>query len=167
MVSVFDRIEPYFQDAVVAGVRDLRTGEVWSAERGKGTRYTHMDGTVVVKTSGITEVDKKTHVLFDHYGTPEAGIYNKIHKLAWGKDLGSNGFGLCCVSDGVFDAFVGPLNPWEAGAGYLLVTEAGGWFGNFGGVPYGDVRFEYVKGRLPTIAAATAELGKKLVALLK
>lgn len=163
MVCVFDRLEPRFGDALAAGVRDLRTGETWFAERGKGTTYNGK----AVKASGVAGVDKKTHVYFDHYGTPEVGIYTKIHKLTWGKDLGSNGLGLCWVADGTFDAFVGPLNPWEACAGYLLVTEAGGWFGDFEGKPYRDVSFVYTMGRLQTVAAATLELGKRLAGLLK
>ncbi|HLD41838.1 MAG TPA: inositol monophosphatase family protein [archaeon] len=166
IVTIFDGLEPRFQDAVAAGIIDIRNGNVWYAERGKGAQFNG----ILCETSGREVLDRKTLVCLDHYGSEDpAKHFARLYAHAWVKDFGTAGYHFANVAGGKapigttgkFDAFLNLKNKsHESGAGYLLVKEAGGWVADLQGNPIDEREFDFNE-KHPVIAAATEILGRK------
>ncbi len=168
IVTIFDSLEPRFQDAVAAGIIDIRNGNIWYAERGKGAEFNGKP----CRTSGREVLDRKTLVCLDHYGSEDpAKHFSRLYAHAWVKDFGTAGYHFANVAGGKaptgatgkFDAFVNLKNKThESGAGYLLVGEAGGWIADLNGNHLDDKKFDFNE-KHPVIAASTEKLGRNIL----
>jgi len=68
----------------------------------------------------------------------QLNVFTKMVSTCRGvRRAGAAAFDLCMVADGVFDLFWEEgLQPWDTGAGLLLVEEAGGRLTTYDGQPY-------------------------------
>ncbi|MFH1714383.1 MAG: inositol monophosphatase family protein [Candidatus Nealsonbacteria bacterium] len=162
IITIFDSMEPYFGDALVAGIIEHNSGRVWHAVRGGGCFLND----VRVKSSGTKAINRKTLVAVDLYASKDVSVFSGISSKVWLKDFGSAGFHLAGVSSGMFDGYLSADNKaYELGAG-LLIKEAGGYLMNWDGTPLDEVRYN-PKTSYSVIAAATRELGELLFAGIK
>ncbi len=161
---------PGYGQTVAAGMVDLRNGDRWTAERGKGLWYQKggVGELVQVRTSGCREPTRGTsQIAVDLYQVKDWLTVGQIGKMAKLQDYGSSGFHAAMVASGRLDAFIGGgVTFVEGGAIYLLVKEAGGWLADLEGNPVDNRVMEQDK-RYPLLAAATPELGRMLAGLLK
>ena len=164
LVCLFDSPEPRYRDALVAGVIEHVSGRVWHAVRDRGC---YLDGHPT-QSSGRTPLDRRTAVIIDHYSSAsDMARFGPIYPQSWVKDYGSSALHLAGVSSGMFDAYLGSAQKGhELGAGYLLIREAGGVVTDWSGRALGDLVYDF-DGRLPIVAAATAELGAALLQALE
>lgn len=163
IVTLFDSPAPTFADALVAGVIEHNTGRLWHAVRNSGC---FLDDNPV-KTSGRKNLDRRTAVIVDHYSSSDQiARFQKIYPDAWVKDYGTSALHLAGVASGLFDAYLASAQKaHELGAGYLLIKEAGGSITDWNGDSFDRSSYDF-DARYPTIAAATRELGEKLLAKL-
>jgi myo-inositol-1(or 4)-monophosphatase len=163
VITFFSSPEPAFQDAVLAGVLEHNSGQLWLAFRGSGC---YLDGRRVT-TSRRAVLDRRTLVTIDHYASGrDIPRLLQIYPRAWVKDFGSSAFHLAGTSSGLFDAYLDTAQKaHELGAGYLLVTEAGGFIGDFQGVPLARAQYDF-GATYSVVAAASRELGEALISIL-
>jgi myo-inositol-1(or 4)-monophosphatase len=162
VISAFRHSEhPKFKDAVFAAVMDLKTKNLWYAEKGAGCFFNGKKA----RTSGRKDIGagKSCFVMIDHGPcTNDIEIFKDIYSSTWAHNVSSAGFHLAGVASGHFDAFVGPVQKaHELGAGYLLVKEAGGEIIDFYLRPINNLDFNF-NSLYEIIAAATFELAGKL-----
>jgi myo-inositol-1(or 4)-monophosphatase len=113
-------------DIVLGVVYDPSLDELFTAEKGKGARLNkkHIQ---VSKTSKLIESLVVTGFPYTANKNPEPDITRR---------LGSAALDLSYVACGRFDGFwEGSLRPWDMAAGVLFVTEAGGKWTDYQGVP--------------------------------
>ncbi len=166
IITIFDSLKPRYRDALAAGIIDVRDGNVWFAERGKGLVYIENGVEKPAHTSGREVLDRKTLVCLDHYGSEDPSRFSKLYPHAWVKDFGAAGFHFAGVASGMFDAFVNLKNKaHETGSGYLLVKEGGGWFADLDGNPYDHKTYDF-NSKEPVISAATEKLGRRILELV-
>ena len=170
IVQVFDSPKPTYRDTLAAGVMDLRTGKIWYAERGKGVEFDDKPA----NTSGETDVHPKTFVILDGAGK-DIMPYRRLYKAAWVRDFGTSGLEFAGLVGGgennssMFDAFVHPGNKaHEIPAGFLFLKEAGGFLACMDSgqpQPFDDIVYDF-NSKHKIVAAATAELGRKVIELI-
>jgi len=163
VVSIFDSLEPKFEDALVAGVIEHNSGKLWHAVKNNGCYLNNNK----VNTSGRKIFDRKTLVIIDHYACGKnISKFLKFYSESWVKDFGSAAFHLAGLSSGLFDAYLNPSQKaHELGAGYLLIKEAGGSLIDFNGNSLDGVRYDFNR-KYSIIAASTQKLGKILLSKL-
>jgi myo-inositol-1(or 4)-monophosphatase len=164
VITFFSSPEPTFHDALLAGILEHNSGQLWLAIRGSGC---YLDGRRVM-TSHRTVLDRRTLVTIDHYASSQDILrLSRIYPRSWVKDFGSSAFHLAGTSSGLFDAYLDTAQKaHELGAGYLLVTEAGGFIGDFQGVPLTRVQYDF-GATYSVVAAASRELGEALISTLE
>jgi myo-inositol-1(or 4)-monophosphatase len=125
-------------EIVLGVVYDPNMDELFTAEKGKGARL-NKKRIQVSKTTRLIESLIVTGFPYDVRDNPEPIVVHFKNFLAEAqavRRLGSAALDLCYVSAGRFDGFwEGMLNPWDMAAGVLLVTEAGGKWTDFRGLP--------------------------------
>ncbi|MFH0978870.1 MAG: inositol monophosphatase family protein [Candidatus Woesearchaeota archaeon] len=163
VVTIFDSLEPKFEDALVGGIIEHNSKNLWHAVRDGGC---YLNG-LRVTTSGRKNLDRRTLVIIDHYaGAGEISKLLKIYPDSWVKDFGSAALHLAGVSSGLFDAYLSPSQKaHELGAGYLLIKEAGGFLTDLNANPLDRVKYDF-DAMYSIIAASTPELGKVLLSKL-
>jgi myo-inositol-1(or 4)-monophosphatase len=123
-------------DATHAVVLDPLRDELFTATRNKGAQ---LNGTPIRTSTCVRLDDALVGTVFPARGSPAMASYLPIHnalvpKCAGIRRGGAFALDLAYVAAGRLDGFweIG-LNPWNAAAGALLVTEAGGRVGDFAG----------------------------------
>lgn len=110
-------------------VLEVNSGECFSAVRGEGAR---LDG----KEIRVSSVKESRNALvgtgFPYNDMSLISNYLRffewlVHRTQGIRRPGAASWDLCCVAAGRFDGFYEyALNPWDVGAGALIVQEAGG-----------------------------------------
>ncbi len=122
----------------VGVVYDPNLNELFTAEKGKGARLNNQK-IQVSKTTRLIESLIVTGFPYDIRDNPDPVLSHFRNFLTEAQALrrpGSAAMDLCYVSAGRFDGFwEGLLNPWDMAAGVLMVTEAGGKWTDFRGLP--------------------------------
>lgn len=169
VVTVLRGVQPRFSDVSAAGIVEHRSGIAWLAEKGKGLRIVGSDGKAAIMPSlPIPLVDRRALVLFDHYAAAEKTVkFVGLHGRFWVKDFGSSALHLALVASGSAEGYVNPAHKaHELGAGYLLITEAGGSVIDYLGSDLGKKRFEF-DSRYPIVAVHDQTFASTLLDILK
>jgi myo-inositol-1(or 4)-monophosphatase len=162
VVAVFEDSDPQFQDCLMAGVIDLRNGDLWVAQRNKdcfvnGKRCT---------TSGKKEIDLRNGIIIGEFYYPEnRELLVKIFEgeKGWLRNPGSAAYEMSLVASGQADAFIcDRQKSYELGAVYCLVKEAGGYVCDFQGNDLAERVYEF-NSQVPVVVAATKELANRIV----
>ncbi len=165
IITIFDSITPCFEDALVAGIIEHNSKNIWLAIRGKGV---YLNG-IKVKNSGKKVLDKRTLIIIDHMATENdiKKLLNIYPPASWLKDFGSAGLHLAGISSGIFDGYISSKNKaHELGAGYLLVKEGGGVIVDFEGKPLDNLKYDF-NSHYEVLAAATIELKEEILKKIK
>lgn len=160
VVTIFDCIEPTFQDAAVAGILEHNSGTFWHAIREGGS----FRNGVSVRTSERRTLDRRALITIDHYASSErmTQVF-ELYPQAWVKDFGSAALHLAGVSSGLFDGYLSfSQKAHELGAGYLLVTESGGFIRDTKNRDIQSVEYLFDE-RYSIVATATNQLGEALL----
>ena len=128
-----------FKGEIILGVvYDPSLDELFTAEKGKGA-WLNKNRIEVSKTTKLIESLLVTGFAYDVNERPEPSVSHFRNFLAEAqaiRRLGSAALDLCYVAAGRFDGFwEGVIRPWDMAAGVLIVTEAGGKWTDFRGVP--------------------------------
>jgi myo-inositol-1(or 4)-monophosphatase len=138
--------------AHVGVVHDPIRGETFCAGRGMGA---FLNGSPI-RTSRLTDPSRAfVHVTVDFNDSSQLAGLDDIQRLAPAvlrtRNLGSAALGLAYVAAGRMDAMLHrQANPWDYGAGALLVTEAGGSVSGMNGQAWVPTE--------PSMAAAASEI---------
>jgi len=152
------------EDIKVGVVRDLVTGDVYHAVKGKGTKKNGAP----VQTSRETDVSRA--VLGIDISRGSSHLVGRLAPLISAASrqvhFGADALELSWVSDGTIDAFVdsrGKIRITDLAAAYLVAAEAGAEISDAQGGELGAV-FD-LKHRLSLVASANAHLHKKILRL--
>jgi len=153
-----------FEDVTVGVVRDLVTGDVYHAVRGRGARKNG----VRVKASRVDDVSRAVLGIDISRGSSEliARLAPLIGAASRQVHFGANALELSCISDGTIDAFVdirGKIRITDLAAAYLVAAEAGAEMTDEQGNGLRAV-FD-LKHRLSFVASANARLHKEILRL--
>ena len=112
------------------------TGEIFFAEKGKGT-FRNGKKTYVSRIAKMPESLLVTGFPYYTYKNPKNvfALFNRFAVRAQGiRRLGSAALDLCYAAEGIFEGFWEEnLGPWDVAAGSLIVKEAGGTVTDFSG----------------------------------
>ncbi|XP_076275489.1 uncharacterized protein LOC143206701 [Rhynchophorus ferrugineus] len=143
--------------------------ELFTAIRGQGA---YLNGKKIT-TSGLTEMNKsifnyeislgvKNLQLRNLYMSRLQGLITKVSGI---RSYGCAALGLCYVACGRVDVYqCDGLYPWDAAAGTLIVTEAGGFVTDSSAVRLGK-EFDLMQPNF--LAASTKQLGDQYIAIEK
>jgi myo-inositol-1(or 4)-monophosphatase len=150
-------------DIETAYVLNLVTGEEFWAEKGKGT---FLNGTPVK-----TRTDDELTVVAYEAQAPSKDIPDLLPLLRASRKtrcLGATALDLAYLAAGSIAVFANPSpsRSFDFGAGWLLVSEAGGVFTDIKGNAIGEIEMS-VKRSVSLLASANARLHKKVLGLLK
>ncbi len=114
------------EDAVVGVVRNLVSGDVYHAVKGKGARKNGR----LIKTSEVSDISQAVVGADLSRSTPSlvAGMARLITTAKRQVHLGANALELCYLADGTTDAFVDArekIRITDFAASYLIAKEAG------------------------------------------
>lgn len=171
IIFVYAGCKPKFNDALVAVLCEHISGNIWYAVQGEGCYFKARDMRKFKRcsTSGETRLYEKTAVRIDSFAMRDSGhveIVDCLIKKSWIKDAGSSGYHFAAVAHGSADAFVNSsCKGHEFGAGYLLITEAGGFVSDWRGNSYTQKSFEF-DGKYLVLCAATERLGKEILTVI-
>ena len=162
--TIFDSLEPRFEDALVTAVFEHNSGNLWYAIKEKGCYFNGKK----VNTSGIKTLDKNTSIMIDRgpCPSPEHSLrYFNLDTKCWPRNISCAGVSLAGVASGSisgWDAYVLMIQkPEELASGYLLIKEAGGVLIDADGGLIGEKSFDWNR-TYEIIAAATPELGEEI-----
>jgi len=152
------------EDIKVGVVRDLISGDVYHAVRGKGTRKNGAP----VHASHVEDISRAVLAIDISRGGSE--LVNRLAPLMGAASrqvhFGANALELSYVSDGTIDAFVdvrGKIRITDLAAAYLVAAEAGAEMSDAGGKELRAV-FD-LKHRLSFVASANLQLHKEILRL--
>lgn len=157
-ISVFSGESHSFSDCLTSGVIDLRSGDTWLAEKGKGA-YLNLNP---CRTSGAEKVDLGNGVIIGEFYYPQnRALLTKIFNDQKGylRNPGSAAYEMALVASGHVDAFIcDRQKSHELGTAYRLVTETDrGFVCDFEGNELGEREYNF-DSQVPAILAATREL---------
>ncbi len=164
VVTVFKGQNPRFRDAVAAGIIEHGSGTIWAASSSGTSIERRADGQEkVLQTSRKAGLDRRTLIAIDHYSARgEVNHLSRLHERCWIKDFGSSALHLALVASGSIEAFVNLAHKGhELGAGYLLVTSAGGTVRLLDGRPLGDLPFDFDT-TYPVLVTASVDLANTI-----
>lgn len=164
VISIFDTIEPKFEDVLVAGILEHNSSNLWLAIKDQGCYFNNEK----ISTSKREKLDRRTLVIIDHYmSAGEISRFLDIYTESWVKDFATSALHLAGVSSGLFDACItSSQKAHELGAGYLLIKEAGGFLSDFDGNSLDKVVYNF-DAKYPVVAASTKALGETLLSKIK
>jgi len=152
------------EDVKVGVVRDLVTGDVYHAVRGRGTKRNG----VRVQASRAKDVSRAVLGIDISRGSSE--LITRLAPLVGAASrqvhFGANALELSCISDGTIDAFVdirGKIRITDLAAAYLVAAEAGAEITDAQGKELRAV-FD-LKHRLSFVASANVHLHKEILRL--
>ena len=155
----------YKNEPVLGGVKNPITGETFLAQKGKGATLNGKK----IHVSNVSRLENSLLVT----GFP----YNRFHRLPellarFGRflnachdvrRLGSAALDLCWVAAGRLEGYwEDNLNPWDVGAGLLILQEAGGKATNWHGKKFKKLE-DYGK----TILASNGKIHRQMLALMQ
>ena len=154
-----------FEDIRVGVVRNLVTGDVYHAVRGKGAKKNGAP----VRASRVSDVSRAVIGVDISRGSSEliAGLTPLIVVASRQVHFGANALELSCVSDGTIDAFVdirGKIRITDLAAAYLVAAEAGAVISDAQGRKL-RAAFD-LKHRLSFVASANVHLHKEILRLI-
>jgi len=160
VITIFASPNPTFADALVAGIIEHNSGQLWHAVRDGGCFLDDLK----VAASGRTVLDRRTLLIIDHYISGGAiDRFAPLYDTAWIKDFGASALHLAGVGSGLFDAFLSPAQKsHELGAGYLLIKEAGGILTDWDGATLDNTLYDFDR-QTPILAAASRDLSDALL----
>ena len=162
IVGVYDSLHPTFDAIVAAGVVELTSGEVWFAD-GSGCYKNNQS----VRTSTIQKLDKKTQGIIDGYYPDNVERCKSMYQRARVRDYGSSAAHFAWLASGQVDAFVSlHQKNHEGGAGYFLITKAGGIVTDSQGNNLGPRPYIFEE-KVSFIAASTKELHREILGLIQ
>lgn len=155
----------YKNEPVLGGVINPITGELFLAQKGKGAtlngKKIHVSKTAKVEQSLLVTgfpYNRFTRMpeLLNRFGA----FLNACHDV---RRLGSAALDLCWLAAGRLDGYwEDNLNPWDVGAGVLILQEAGGKITDFRGKKYKKIS-EYGH----TILASNGKIHPQLLKIIK
>jgi 3'-phosphoadenosine 5'-phosphosulfate (PAPS) 3'-phosphatase len=155
----------YFCNIMGAGIIDFRTGDIVFARKGGQTT---LNG-IPVHCLNETEVDSGKQILIaENYYPQNRNMMNRAFRdqEGWFRNPGSAAYEMMLVACGISTSFICCSQKMhELGAGYLLVTNAGGCALTFNGDNLQHRRYEF-NTRTPVILACTEKYGQNLVKML-
>lgn len=155
-----------FKHAETAGCIDLRSQDLWLAEKGMGCRLNNR----ACQTSGAKEIDIGNGIIIGEFYYPEnRELLCKIFEKEKGslRNLGSAAYEMALVASGQVDAYIcASQKNHELGAAYLLVKEAGGTAVDFEGNDLGERKYIFNE-QTPVVLAATQKLADKILEKIK
>ncbi len=133
----------YKNEPVLGGVINPATGETFLAQKGKGAtlngKKIHVSktpkiGQALLVTGFPYNRFTRMPALLDRFG----GFLNACHDV---RRLGSAALDLCWLAAGRTDGYwEDNLNPWDVGAGALILQEAGGKITDYSGKKYKKIQ---------------------------
>lgn len=158
VVCIFDSTEPKFEDALVAGIVEHQSGNLWHAVRGEGAYF---NGKRIEKKE--MAANRTTLVAIDQLANADyIQRFRLIYENFWVRDFGSSAFHLASVSIGALGAFLSERNKaHELGAGYLLAKEGGRWISDLEGKSMDKVSYDF-NSRYPVVMAYNEAIADKL-----
>jgi myo-inositol-1(or 4)-monophosphatase len=153
---------PTMEDVVFGYVHDFGTGEVWTAERGRGAFLNGIP---------LTERPKDEIELLAFEATLTSSVAEKAAAMVGSakrlRVMGSLALSLCYLAAGRFDGVVSlkPARSVDIAAGQLLVRERGFAIDLPEDPPFGSAPLD-LEGRSRVVAAGTPELCTKLAQAL-
>jgi len=156
----------YFRDVIAAGCIDLRSKDLWLAEKGNGC---FLNG-IPCHTSMATEVDIKSAIIIGEMYYPEnRELLCRIFKgeKGWLRNPGSSAYEMSLVASGQVDAYICDRQKLDIlGMAYLMVKEAGGSVVDFDGNDLGNKEYIF-HSQMPVILASTKLLSSEILARIK
>ncbi len=107
-------------------VKNLVSGDIYTAEKGKGAYLTHLNKVTKLHVSGVSELSGLSVISYSH--RPHALPINN-HKVRRVRVFGCAALELCYIASGIFDVFIdmrSMLRVTDVAASKLIVEEAGG-----------------------------------------
>jgi len=154
------------QDGIFFGiVRNLVSGEVYTATKGKGAKKNGRE----IRTSKTTELSKAVAGIDISRASQRTlkGLVPLMGRVGRQVHYGANALELCLLADGKTDAFVdvrGRMRTVDFAAAQLIATEAGGVVSAPEG---GDLRFSMDLGsRFSFVASSNKELHRRILECL-
>lgn len=154
----------YKDEPVLGGVKNPITGETFLAQKGKGATLNGKK----IHVSKITRLENSllvTGFAYDRFNRlPEllsrfGRFLNACHDV---RRLGSAALDLCWVAAGRLEGYwEDNLNPWDVGAGLLILQEAGGKATDYHGKKYKNLE-AYGK----TIVASNGKIHRQMLDLM-
>jgi len=181
IVGIFRSPDPKFNECLASGYLDFVSGNLIIAEKNKGTYL--IEGWArggkeekKIRTSGRKSLSEETPLMLipDLYMLGSlAPVFAQWSDRAWLGDFRCYALHMALIACGSADILVNADNCHiptkrntgeEMGPGYLLVTEAGGWMGDWNGKDLGPEKISFDKKKtFHGIVTATEELGKEFV----
>lgn len=163
VISAFEYKENLlFKDSLFAGVLDLKSGDLWYAERNKGCYLNNKK----VHSFGRRDLGKNTKLMLDLGPCPSIKLqktFLDLNASSWVGNISCAGIHLAGVASGNFDGAVLPLQKaHELSAGYLLITESGRYIADFQGRDLANQQFDF-NAKYQIVAADTKSLGEKIL----
>ena len=139
-----------YRGEILVGVVDLPAlGEVYCAAKGMGA-WVNGNPIHVSKTEKLDEALLATGFFgeIESQLQDQIRIFSKIVGISRGiRRAGAAAYDLCLVARGVFDAYWEKgLQPWDAAAGQLIVTEAGGILTTYEGKAFQPFELSLIAG---------------------
>jgi len=156
-LALFEGSQP-----VLGVIHDPIRGETFTAARGVGA---FCDGLRIVTSGRSRLAEAFVHMTVDfHEGSMREGLEDLVElapRVYRTRNIGSAALALAYVAAGRFDAMMHRYaNPWDYGAGVVLIEEAGGTVTNIAGDPY-------TLSDRSVVTASGSELHAALLALVK
>ncbi len=188
IIGIFNRTKPRFKDYLAAGFLEFNSGNLFYAERDKGTYLVSawakhgMNGDEMrISTSERKKMDGRhppLKIVPDFYMLGSLGKhFAHFCDSTWLGDFRSSATHMALVASGAIDIFVAADNcdnpakrrtGEELGPGYALVTEAGGAILDWKGNDIGPEEIGLDKGKpFHIVAASTRNIGLKFVESMK
>lgn len=129
----------YKNEPVLGGVANPATGETFLAQKGKGAtlngKKIHVSNTAkLAQALLVTGFPYNRFTRMPELLTRFEGFLNSCHDV---RRLGSAALDLCWLAAGRTDGYwEDNLNPWDVGAGILILQEAGGKVTDYSGKKY-------------------------------
>lgn len=164
IITIFDSLDPTFGNAVAAGILELTSGDTWIADE-KACYFNSR----IAKPSDVSTLSKRdpvTQCMVDVYYPDNVQTFKELFGKAWVRDYGSAGTHLAWVSSGQADAAMSVSQKnHELGAGYRLITSAGGVVTDLDGNDLRDRPYKF-NDKIPMVAAANKELHKEILKVI-
>jgi fructose-1,6-bisphosphatase/inositol monophosphatase family enzyme len=164
VITIFNSIHPKFRDALIAGIIEHNSGDIWHAIRDGGCYLND----IKTRTSRVENLNRRTSIIIDHYASHECiSRMLKVYSTSWVKDFGSAAFHFAGVGNGMFDAYLNFEQKFhELGAGYLIARESGGFIKTLDGSAIDTMAYHFDK-TLPIVVASSAKLGAAIISKIK
>ena len=170
VITVLRKIDnAKFRHIVAAGVIDLRSADLWMAFKAGNSYKTLFNGQEIY-TSSIDLFDLRSSVVLADFYYPsnrEKVVRAFAGRRGWLRNTGSAAYEMACVASGQAAAYIcDKQKQHELGAGYALVSGAGGLAINFDGQDLSSKPFVF-NAQTPVILAANHEVAHVCLHLLR